>query len=95
MTAIIFLFGLLVGIFGSWLWHAAKEHNIKLIWVDYLMMALFVLLVGSGIVFVNTFNEESVASAARSSGLIFGLLALLVLGITWQLIWRRNRKSGI
>jgi MYXO-CTERM domain-containing protein len=95
MTGIVFLFGLLLGILGIWLWHTAKERSIKLAWVDYLLIAIFVLMAGGGIWFVNTFTEESVASAARSSGLIFGLLALLVLGVTWQLIRRRNHKSGI
>ncbi|PKH46927.1 hypothetical protein KKB3_00248, partial [Dehalococcoides mccartyi] len=40
MTGIVFLFGLLLGILGTWLWHTAKERSIKLAWVDYLLIAI-------------------------------------------------------
>ncbi|AII58463.1 dehalogenase [Dehalococcoides mccartyi CG1] len=90
MTLAIFMAGMVAGIICAWLWSVKNSKNIKIHLSEYFLIALLTTVLIAGIVFVKTFIEESEPDAAVLSGVLSSLLALLLLGTTWQLIKRHN-----
>ncbi|AQW61968.1 reductive dehalogenase membrane anchor [Dehalococcoides mccartyi] len=90
MTLILLLVGVAMGIFGTWLWNAKNKKNIKLTFIEYLLLAFAVIIFSAGVLFVKTFVEESETNVALMSGLVSSITALILLATTWQLVKRHN-----
>ena len=87
------LVGILIGgaAIALVMWLNGKGITIK--WYEYLMGALAIGLAMAAVAHYVGSLAEFEPTAGWIGVLIFGLTALILGGVTWQLVWRRNRAS--
>ena len=84
------MFGLVFGVGAMFL--AKKGIVVK--WYEWIIGALaFVSLYGGVTHYVGSLHEFE-PTAAQYGLLIFGGIAVVLAGITFQLVWRHNRKAA-
>lgn len=93
MSLLVFAFALAVGILAMYLWNLKTKNNIRISWLSYLLIAVFIVWTGVGIMVVNSFIEEAVGTAITTSLMVFGITAIALLAIIWQVITRQNRAG--
>jgi hypothetical protein len=87
----MFWIGLLIGAAILAIVYWIRNRNLSLKWYEWLMGAIAVLLIFVAVQHYFGALEEYVSKSAWMGILIFGLPALILLSLTWQLIARRNK----
>ncbi|AII58467.1 dehalogenase [Dehalococcoides mccartyi CG1] len=83
----------LSGAFMVWFGNYMKSRNLLTKWHDWVLGLTGMLLLAFTIQNVYGSFAENETLAAYLMLLFFGLPAIILLGLTWQLINRRNKKS--
>jgi len=86
--------GLVIGVGGYWLVVTVRAQKIRVVWYDWLIGALALVL--ALLALQNFFGslEELEPQAAWMLLLMFGVPALLLAGVTGFLVWRQNRVAN-
>lgn len=71
-----------------------RNRGIKVTWYEWLIVAIGLLLLMFAIDSFVGSRVELEPSAAWMFGLMFGLPALILVAITWQLVRRRKRAAS-
>jgi hypothetical protein len=82
--------GLIFGIGAMWV----IQKSIIVKWYEWVLLALAFLSVYGGIAhYVGSINEYE-PTAGLYGLLLFSGIAIILLAVSFQLIWRRNRKTS-
>lgn len=91
MSWLLFIGGVIVGFLARYLWEIKTERNLHFNWLQYLLMAVWVVWVGFGIIFVGLSIGEYEIRAASLGGMIFGVVAVLGL-IGLRILYLRQNE---
>ena len=94
MSWLIFLCGVVAGFAANSLWQIKTAKNIKFNWWQYLLMAIWILWVGFGVIFVVISAGEYEPRAASLGGLIFGGVAILAL-VGFRILYLRQKQLSV
>ena len=83
------LWGGAIAVFVMW----AVNKGIKFTWYEWLMGALALVFTMSAVQhYAGSLNEYE-PTAGWMGALIFGVIAIILYAVTFQLVWRRNKAS--
>ena len=88
------IIGLIVGAGLLWLVPWLRNRDIKVTWYEWLIVAIGLLLLMFAIDSFVGSRVELEPGAAWMFGLLFGLPALILVAVAWQLVWRRKRAAS-
>lgn len=94
MAWLIFLLGVMTGFTAKYLWEIKTSQKIKFTWWQYLSMAVWVLWVGFGLIFVVVSAGEYEPKAASLGALIFGGVAILAL-VAFRIMYLRQKQISV
>ena len=89
MWVIIFILG---GIVAA-LVMALRAKGVSVKWYEYLIGALALGLGVGAVQHAISASAVGYGTSAMLGGLVFGLPALILLAVSWQLVWRRQRAA--
>lgn len=86
--------GMLLAAGLTWLVLWLRGRSIKVRWYEWLILAIGILLVEFGIQNFFSALHEFERMAMWRFLLVFSLPGLILLAVTYQLVWRRHRATG-
>ena len=88
-----FIIALVVGVGLAWLILFMRGRDVKVTWYEWLIGIIGILLLLFTIQNAVTALAEWESTASMMFLLVFGLPALILLAVSWQLVARHNRAA--